>query len=717
MGVLTAVKDFFVSPQAPAPPGVLSYRIAPADFALRSAYDPDRVWEPYGGRQASWSLIDPDQIQDTAHKVGILCAVVTLLADAVAEAPLRVYREESGEKAEQPSHRARSVLANPNPGMSEAEFLALLVVQMGFCGYAVVEMVRSGAGLPVQLWPLRADWLHRYPNGDGSSRWVYRPPRTDERTIPQDDLIIIPYRHDDRHESLGISPLQSIAREVGMESSLTDFLKVFLDAGGIPPFVLVTADPIDDETTVIAIQEKWRTKYGGSKAYSNLPVLHGGYDIKQIGGDLNTMAWPDLRALTETKIAQAFRVPGELVQTRDAMQSGGLETTRWMGAMRYLQLYGATPLRMRIDGALTRGFLSQFTGGDPTYELAFDVSDVLGLQEDRDALHDRARADFTAGGITLAEFRARIGEKDLGAASEVFYLPFNIVPTPLSAIVPPEVPKGTVTVKPPAAIGAGKRALRYRDRKALSPRDLEIRSTALGQATRSKTKLTQILDRHMRRFFKQQGERVVGRLLKADPELERRDVADAVNGWDDETDELRKVLDRFYVVAGEAAFADASSLLGIAIDWNLANPNIQRTLDLLGHRIVGISETTRADVAKTIADGLSEGVSMPQLAARLTGLFEETYRGRAMAISRTESMVSYAHASTIGWQESGLVDEVEIVDNSSHTEDYGASDGLTCATRDGITVPLSQGTFHVESDHPNGSATLIPILATPLGQE
>lgn len=712
LGLVKAISDALFPPALTR--DALNAPIVRDPIAIRGAYDPDRVFEPLAGRQPSWSLIEGDQLADTAHKVGVVCACISLLADAVSESPIRVYTEVNGEKTEQPNHRARQVLANPNPTMSEAEFLALVVSQMAFVGYAVIEKSRSGGGIPVQLWPLRADWL----TSRTAETYAYRVSGQPERLIPRDDLILLPYRHDDRHERLGISPLHAIGREIGIESSLTDFLKTFLDAGGIPPFVLTHADPIDDPLVVTQIQEQWRTKYGGSKAYGNLPVLHGGYAIEQIGGDLNSMAWPDLRAVTETRIAQAFRVPGELIQTRDAMQSGGLETTRWMGAMRYLQLYGATPLRARIDGALTRGFLADFTGGDPTLSLEFDTSDVLGLQEDRDAVHERARADLTAGGITLAEFRSRIGEKDLGTASEVFYLPFNIVPTPLAAIVPPEPPKGSVTVQPPAAIAPGKALHTYRDHKALSPAELETRATALGQARRTQTKLTQILDRQMRRFFVAQGKRIVGRLEKSTWPVERRDVADALGNWDEETDELRKVLGRFYAVAGEAAFGDAAALLGVSIAWDLANPNTQRVIERLGHRIVGISETTRADVAKVVSDGLAEGVSMPELSQRLEGMFEQTYRGRSMAIARTESMVSYGHASQLGYIESGVVDEVEVSDNPDHVESYaGAADGLTCAQRHGITVPVTQGTFHVESDHPNGSATLIPLIRTPLGQE
>jgi hypothetical protein len=57
----------------------------------------------------------------------------------------------------------------------------------------------------------------------------------------------------------------------------------------------------------------------------------------------------------------------------------------------------------------------------------------------------------------------------------------------------------------------------------------------------------------------------------------------------------------------------------------------------------------------------------------------------------------------------------EILDNPNHTDAYrGAADGLTCAERDGIVVPLDRAMHHIRSDHPNGSAVALPVLAVPL---
>jgi HK97 family phage portal protein len=363
---------------------IIDYRVDSAPLMLRGDYDPERLPDWFGARKASWSGYewDSDKARDAARKSITVFACATYLGDAVAEAQLTVEsRTTEGEwdaATDNASKALQSIINRPNPHMEDAEFLSLLVYQMGIMGYAVVEKVRSGAGLPVELWPLRADWLAN-PRGD-SNDYQYKVPGAPVKLIPADDLGWLPWRHDDRMERRGVSPVTVAAREIGIDNELTNWLKAFLDAGGIPMYVMTHPDSITDTSKVEAMQENWKQKYGGSKAYGQIPYLHGGWQLQQVQGDVNTLAWPDLRDLTELKICSAFRVPPGLIGARHALIAGSLTTTETDGDMTALQRYGAEPLRLRIAAALGRALLPEFGLMHPQYRLAFDTSMVLALQ-------------------------------------------------------------------------------------------------------------------------------------------------------------------------------------------------------------------------------------------------------------------------------------------------------------------------------------------------
>lgn len=692
------------------------------------------VLGPLGQRNADWSSIRTgERVRDVWAKCATAYACLSLLADAVAESPLRVYQTVNGDLEEDttsgPAKAARNVIANPNPIMSEAEFMVMTVMTMGLFGYAVTEKVRSGANLPVQLWPLRPDWIAR-EGRNGTAGFVYRRPGADARPIADEDIILTPYYHDPQHSSVGISPLHIVAREVGIDVALTDLLKVFIDAGGIPPWVVkLSGDVAFDQADADTFREKWKQRYSGSQAYSNIGILNPGMDLHKVGDSIGDMAWPDLRALTELKICQAFRVPADLVQARDSMSSGSLTTTEMEGAMAFLQNHGAQPLRMRIDGSFTRALLPDFTGGDPRYSLEFDTSAIMALQEDRDALHNRVRADWQAGLITLNEARIETSRSDLGRSGEVFLQAFTTSYVSLGDLgaerSSPSILARSEDDSLLALPGRAReltgtlewsfpRQRMYRNLKALSPADLETRASILTTTRRERDKLTEIGARQLRKFFREQGRRIVGSLPKT---ASNATVVKATAiDWDEEDDLLRELFDRFYRATGERAFASVAATVGVDIAWDVANPNIARILHELGHRIVGINDTTRQDVIRVITDGQAEGLNLHQISANLTGMFEETYKNRAMTIARTETQVSYNTASQLGYQESGVVQDVEMVDNPDHPEDYGASDGLTCAERHGMIVNIGQMDAHIEAEHPNGSLAFIPILTTPLGE-
>ena len=171
------------------------------------------------------------------------------------------------------------------------------------------------------------------------------------------------------------------------------------------------------------------------------------------------------------------------------------------------------------------------------------------------------------------------------------------------------------------------------------------------------------------------------------------------------------MITRIYNAAGQTAFETAKSVHGLDPGtWNISNPRIKDIMTSIAGRVLGINETTRADIQRIVADGLANGDAQEKIAEALKGLYEETYTSRSLTIARTEVTNAYGKASIVAYKESGTADRAEMFDNPDHDEDYGASDGLTCADRDGMVVDLDDADDHLEAEHPNGSLTFAPVL-------
>src|SRR5690606_29927528 len=260
-----------------------------------------------------------------------------------------------------------------------------------------------------------------------------------------DDAIVFRYMDSPLLEVTGDTPLRAVLREAGILNELTDFVKLLLERGGMPQIVLVVDSPKDDQTIDErltddereAIRQQFIAKYSGYRNWVG-PAIIDGMKVETVQLDLNQLAFKDLRDGLDLSVCQAFRVPAPIVQVQ-----AGLTTSYGKlleESMTLLQMYTASPLRNRLDGAFTRGLADEF-GLGPAYDLGFDTSTVRALQEDENAAHERARADFEAGILTFDEARMRIGEEAWeNAVGGSLKLPFSAIITPLDRVVPEQDP-------------------------------------------------------------------------------------------------------------------------------------------------------------------------------------------------------------------------------------------------------------------------------------
>ena len=694
--------------------------------------------------------------RDGYRKTSTAFACINIIADAVAEGTLRVWQDQgSGKREEVEGHPLRELLQTPHPQYSEAEFLAQVVRIAAIAGFTVIEKIRARADNVVQLGIVRPDWVRPILRDNAPPDWEIRIPGDPKSpyTLLAEDAIVFRYMDSPLLDATGDTPLRAVLREAGILNELTDFVKLLLERGGMPQLVLVVDSPDDTQTIDEkltddereAIRQQFIAKYGGYKNWAG-PAIVEGMRVETVQLDLNQLAFKDLRDGLDLSVCQAFRVPAPVVQVMAGLTTSYGKTLE--ESMTLLQMYTASPLRRRLDGALTRGLATEF-GLGPGLDLGFDESSIPALQEDEDAKVKRAIDKHNAGIITFDEARQATGEdpweNDLGKSLK---LPFSAIVTPVDPQEPAPVQedderqiarlsqsiRALMDVLEPTESRITRNGRTYLNRAALTPEKRAALDNVTAAQKKAIDQLATALEPKMRDFLSAQRERILTAIVgdqRAEPEWSaewathrdddprrRRHAgmfatrAVEVIDWMSEDEFLDEVLRQWFELVGETAFAQASTILGAEIEWSLSNPALATLFNVLGKRVVGINETTRNDLEGVIVDALVEGVTIDELAERIKHLFDVTYAGRAQTIARTESMSAYALASVESYQQSGVVSEVMIADNPDHSEPYsGAADGLTCAARDGIVVELDRAMFHVNSDHPNGSAAVVPLIS------
>src|SRR4051812_31870072 len=141
---------------------------------------------------------------------------VEFRATSAGEPPLCAWRKTSSGEEKIEEHPALDLLNRPNPFMGRSQFWGAVSMSLDIAGNAYVEIVRSGAGKAVELWPLRPDRIRVIPDAQRFiSGYLYTIGDKSFR-MDANDVIRFKTRHplDDYY---GLPPLAVLAGRVDLD--------------------------------------------------------------------------------------------------------------------------------------------------------------------------------------------------------------------------------------------------------------------------------------------------------------------------------------------------------------------------------------------------------------------------------------------------------------------------------------------------------------------
>lgn len=599
---------------------------------------------------ATWSLSHhyPRLVAEGYRKNAVAYACIRLLAQSVPEPPLTVSAIGRDGLTQLAAHPLRTLIETPNPYMTEFEFWELVTTHLSIAGRSCWWKERGRGGGVIALWPLRPDRiapkLGMAPLLQG---WVYTLD-TDARTLPPEDVLSFNYP-DPGGETGGIieglGPLQVLAREVDADNEATSFTKALLENYAIPGVVIQTKAKLTREMAQ-QVREGFRRQYGGARR-GEPAVIDADATVTPISHTLGDLAFPDLRALSESRIAAAFGVPPILAGLKV-----GLDRSTFSNMAEARQFWTETTLSVlwrRLADQVQSDLVPEFARPGQIV-VTFDTSVVKALQGLHNERAARYAEAYKAAAITRDEYRQHALHLPPIDGANVFVAPLNLVTSQpgLAAIAPPARSR-VIDVPAKRLLSAGRKAL-------------TLPAGWHETVQREVSGLAVPVERRLNAMWRQMGVDVLASpALKS---VQRKDglpddAADLLPA--DTSERITEALAPGWDAAVTAGADAAKGLLG-AFDLPMAE--VQRVLDQLATRVTGITDTTREDIRRVVGDALQNGASIPDLQVALKGLFEETYKGRSESIARTESGNAYNAGSVLAYRESGLVSQVLVLDGN-----------------------------------------------------
>lgn len=345
-----------------------------------------------------------------------LLAVAKVLAESIAQLPLRLYLvEEDGAQREPKRHTLKRMFRDgPNTFQTAYEWMETIVLNMVLAGEAYNFTVRNSQGQPVELLPLvsgsvsreTTDFRFQYHVSDHEGRisGVFGPSEILHfRGLSLDGLVGLNSMNLQK-EALGLA-LASEKQTGRMFKNGSRLSGVLEHPGELDP------------TAADRLRERWEQLYSGTQNVGKTAVLEDGMKFNPISQTGEQAQLIEQRKYQRSEIAAMNRVPPHMIGDF----SGGLKQNVEQQNLEFHTLT-LLPWLRRIEQRLEKQLLSDREKAQ--YIIRFDTGGFL--RGDTKTRYESYRIGITSGFLTRNEARRAEAKPPIDGLDEPL-VPLNMV--------------------------------------------------------------------------------------------------------------------------------------------------------------------------------------------------------------------------------------------------------------------------------------------------
>ena len=584
---------------------------------------------------------------------GWVYACVSVRADEVARANIRLYQAQGEDVNEITSHPILDLIYRPNPYMTKFDLMWLTSVYLDTTGEAPWFLyIENGKIRGIYL--LRPDRLTPIGFDDPKGQQVLQKYRYQTLAgafvdIDPQELIFIK-NPDPSNPFRGMSIVKAAAVTIDIDDYAEQFNKSFFYNSARPDALMTSEKNLTDKQ-VKELKKQIGEMYSGYTNAHKVMVLAGGLDFKPLALSQKDMDFLAQQNFTRDKILALFRVPRTVLGLTDDVNRANAEATDYVFARRTV-----TPILERIFEQLNEFFVPLFSNT----ALFLDFDDVVPLDAERDS---RIQSAQIANGIkTVNEVRSENGDAAVEGGDQLL-VPFNLVPLGSPAVPLPAPAKGLRYAKGARIRGRetediseailsevlpeARRLVRKAHRRGQKQADILDNEAFIAEYVKAADKYEGLFRKKQMAFFERQKKKVLGKFPKKAPSDFLLDPAD------------------------EGADADAF-FTGLEIELALHQGTLAATKvgavftlsddvkKWISERIFRFSfdaaEETNVKLQKVIQDSIEQGLSISDTRRQVSGLFDEMAGYRAERIARTEVIKTSNYAALMAYDQSGVVE-------------------------------------------------------------
>jgi len=534
-------------------------------------------------------------------------------------------------------------------------------------------MAKDGLGIPRELYFRQPDRMTPKVKNGIIDHYVYLEGGR-EIIYPREDILFFRYPNP-TDQFRGASPVQRKAYAYDTDK-YNMIYQMNMFKNGVHLKQVLQADKMIPPDQVKKILELFNQTYGGMDKVGKTGALIGGMKLETVGVSNKDMEFMLLANWTMRQLASAYHTPPQKLSHPEQTNLANMQAldVSWNREcilprlVRIAEIFNTFMMLLYKE----KGLYCKFDNPVPA---------------DDEFLLKKRESNLKNFVINVNEARVEDGLDEV-SWGKVPLVPMNIMPlgSDGGSLPPKEEPSKTVK--------AVKYTAEYKKRywelfiKRITPLEADFK-------------------RGMVRLFQEQELRAL-RALRKGKSVVKKDIDDVLRITHDEREIMKfteVVLPRITQIVkinGEAAAAE----LGIAFD--VTNPKVVKWIKERGGMLIkSISDTTLEKLKKTLAEGIANGESIPNLASRISGVYDEAKESRSVLIARTETITASNSGSYQAYKQSGVVEKKEWLATMDDRvrDEHAAMNGEVVD----LDKPFSNGLMF--PSEPNCRCTVLPVIS------
>ena len=344
-------------------------------------------------------------------------------------------------------HPLKRLIEDPNDFYDGDALWKATCVDYLLTGNAYWRKVRNRIGEVIQLWYTPSRLIDPRSPQDGSdfiSHYEYRPVGGQHINLGPRDVVHFRFGLDLRDPRFGMSPLQSLFREIFIDDEAANYSAKLLANEGVAGMVLSpkSSDVRPTDKELDKFKEYVRSQFTGDNRGRAL-VLGLATEVYQYGVDPSKMALEALRDISEERVCSALGIDAAIVgfgSGRQATKVGAtmreLVKLAWVGCL--------NPMQRSMGRQVTRQLLPDFVAQTQRFRMWFDTSEVEVFTEERATQISNTTQAVQAGVLRVDRAQEELGY-EVDPTQKIYLRPSNSVPVDEKGeVVREAAPNGTV---------------------------------------------------------------------------------------------------------------------------------------------------------------------------------------------------------------------------------------------------------------------------------